>query len=107
MIGVFVIATRFYLHKKFLERLRINHAKLYDDLGEPKVFTKYPLSTKLIVRDLCHNNSLKRYTEFMAMKQWEVLNDSELKRYAKYRRYLLYLLGALCIVAVICTATKP
>lgn len=43
MLGVI---ARFYFHKRFLERIANHHSELYLALGEPKTFTKYPLSKK-------------------------------------------------------------
>jgi hypothetical protein len=79
------VVGRFYFHKQFLERISNHHSELYAALGEPKVFTKYPLSPKFILKDLSPNKQLTRYVNFMARKEWELLRDTELTRLAKYR----------------------
>ncbi|SEQ86481.1 hypothetical protein SAMN03080615_03032 [Amphritea atlantica] len=105
-VGILFVVIGFHFHCKFLARLKNNHTQLYSDLGKPGVFTKYPISTKLIIRDLSPNNLATKYSEFMAKKQWEELSDSELNKYASYRRYTQYILGALFFVAIISAGTK-
>ena len=107
VVGILFVAIGFHFHGKFLERLKNSHAQLYSDLGGPRVFTMYPISTKLIIRDLSPNKSFTKYTEFMAKKQWEELSDNQLNKYASYRRYTQYILGVLFFVAIISAGTKP
>ena len=106
-VGLLVIAIGFYFHGKFLKRLKCSHAQLYIEIGEPRVFTRYPISTKLIVSDLSPGNSFSKYAEFMANKQWELLSDYELNKYVNYRRYTQHILCALFFVAFVGTVTKP
>ena len=106
-IWMFGVAISFYFHSRFLKRLKSSHASLYADLGEPRLFTKYPVSTRLIVRDVSPKNSLTKYTEFMAKRQWRELRDSELNRYANCKDYTQYSLLAVFFVAVISIGVKP
>ncbi len=102
-----MIASGFYFHAKFLERLKNCHPSLYSQLGEPGVFTKYPVSEKSIVRDLSPNKSLTKYTEFMSSKKWRGLNDGELNKFARYRKFTQFFAAALFIMAFMGVEPRP
>lgn len=89
MVGILV---RYYYHHLFLRTLENKYPELYLSLGEPKMFTRYPISTKFILRDNSSGETFTKYAKFMTGKQWKELNDYDLEKYASYRSYSNYLL---------------
>lgn len=87
VLGILSIMITFWMHGKFLGRIRDGYPDLYGKLGRPTAFTKYPLSSKLIVKDLSSSKSLTKYSEFMSKKEWRNLGDLELEKYTKFKTY--------------------
>ena len=106
-IGLLLVAIDFFFHGKFLARLKSGYPRIYRELGEPKIFTKYPISSKLIISDLSPNKSLTKYTDFMSSKKWKDLHDVDLNRFARYKRFTQYALAALFIVAFMSVEPRP
>jgi hypothetical protein len=72
-----------YSHKQFIELLKENHSSLYEEMGSPTMFTRYPLAT---VQMIWASNEFMRYATFMANKEWLSLKDKELVKCASRRR---------------------
>ncbi len=97
LLMLLVLLISFGFHSMFLNQLKAHHPVMYSDLGNPTTFTKYPLISALIVRDLSANKSLTKYSEFMAKKHWLSLNDNQLNKYSNLRLISLYLAVGLFI----------
>ncbi|OZG69912.1 hypothetical protein BTA51_28745 [Hahella sp. CCB-MM4] len=105
--SIIFVCMGFYFHGRFLDRIKDQYPDLYVSLGEPRMFTRYPIAKHAIIKDLSPEGSFTGYTEFMSERKWVGLGDKELSKYASYRRYTQYSLVVLFLLALLSSGVQP